>query len=65
MLRGSSDALRKANIGQSCFHIEYKLLSSDTEPVKLDLVLFGSVAKMHREDGLQVSMTLCMDHRSL
>lgn len=58
--RGSSTVLAKAHKVQSCYHIEYKLLSSDTEPVKVDIVLFGPVAKMYREDEFEVTITWYM-----
>ncbi|XP_034724363.1 uncharacterized protein cfap92 isoform X2 [Etheostoma cragini] len=52
--RKSSTVLGKAHKAQSCYHIEYKLLPSDTKTVKVDLVLFGPVAKMYKEDEFKI-----------
>lgn len=60
MNKGSSTVLARAHKAQRCYHIEYKLLSSDIEPVKVDLVLFGPVAKMYRDDEFKVTITWCM-----
>lgn len=49
----SSNVPTNANKTQSCYHIEYKLLS-DAEPVKVDIVLFGSVARMYTENESKV-----------
>lgn len=41
---------------QSCYHIEYKL-PGDTEAVKIDLVVFGPVAKMYEGNEFKVNVT--------
>lgn len=53
----STNRLMKPHKAQSCFHIEYKLFPDDTETAKVDLVVFGPVAKMFREDEFKVIMT--------
>ncbi|KAK7907411.1 hypothetical protein WMY93_016023 [Mugilogobius chulae] len=42
---------------QGCYHIEYKLLPGDAEAVKLDLLLFGPVAKLYKEDESKIIQT--------
>ncbi|XP_029005897.1 uncharacterized protein cfap92 [Betta splendens] len=53
---GSSNVPTKANKAQSCYHVEYKLLS-DMEPVKVDLVLLGPLARMYTEDESKILRT--------
>nr|XP_040059619.1 uncharacterized protein cfap92 [Gasterosteus aculeatus aculeatus]XP_040059620.1 uncharacterized protein cfap92 [Gasterosteus aculeatus aculeatus]XP_040059621.1 uncharacterized protein cfap92 [Gasterosteus aculeatus aculeatus] len=44
----------KTNKAQSWYHIEYKLLPGDTETVKVDLLVFGPLAKLYKEDEFKV-----------
>lgn len=44
---------------QSCFHIEYEF-PGDTDMVSVDLIVFGPVAKLYREDKFKVIRTWCM-----
>ncbi|XP_037639450.1 uncharacterized protein cfap92 [Sebastes umbrosus] len=55
--KGSSAVLVKAHKAQSCYHVEYKLLPDDTETVKVDLVVFGPVAKMYKEGEFKIVRT--------
>ncbi|XP_056260000.1 uncharacterized protein FLJ43738 [Seriola aureovittata] len=47
----------KAHKAQSCYHIEYKLFPGDTETIKVDLIVFGPVAKMYKEDEFKILRT--------
>ncbi|KAK9528490.1 hypothetical protein VZT92_012644 [Zoarces viviparus] len=49
-----STGLIKSYRSQSCYHIEYKLLPDDTQTVKVDLVVFGPVAKIYKEDEFKM-----------
>ncbi|KAI4794997.1 hypothetical protein KUCAC02_031706 [Chaenocephalus aceratus] len=55
--KDSSTVSVKGVKAQSCYHVEYKLLPGDTETVKVDLVVFGQVAKMYKEDEFKVLRT--------
>lgn len=55
----SSTVLVKTLKAQSCYHIEYEL-PGDTETVNMDLIVFGPVAKMYKEDEFKVTMIWCM-----
>ncbi|TNN79616.1 hypothetical protein EYF80_010198 [Liparis tanakae] len=45
-----STVLGKVYKAQRCFHVQYKLLPGDMETFKVDIVVFGPVAKMYKED---------------
>ncbi|CAL9703796.1 unnamed protein product [Knipowitschia caucasica] len=45
----------KSHSERGCFHVEYELLPRDT--VRLDLLLFGPVAKIYKEDQSKVLQT--------
>ncbi|XP_029990132.1 uncharacterized protein cfap92 [Sphaeramia orbicularis] len=55
--KDSSTAVVRAHKQQGCYHVEYKLLPGDTETVKLDLLLFGPVAKLYKEDEFKILRT--------
>lgn len=55
----STTTVGKALKAQSCFHIEYEL-PGETETVNVDLIVFGLVAKLYREDKFKVTRTWCM-----
>ncbi|XP_053508523.1 uncharacterized protein cfap92 isoform X2 [Ictalurus furcatus] len=42
---------------QAYYHIEYNLLPEDSKPIKVDLVMFGSVAKVYMDNETQVLKT--------
>ncbi|CAJ1051855.1 uncharacterized protein cfap92 isoform X2 [Xyrichtys novacula] len=52
-----SSILMKTHEAQSCYHIEYKLLPGDTETVKVDLVVFGPVVKIYKQDEVEILRT--------
>ncbi|XP_058487178.1 uncharacterized protein FLJ43738, partial [Solea solea] len=47
----------KAHKTQRCYHVEYKLLPGDTETIKVDLLVFGPVAKMCKDDEFKILRT--------
>uniref|UniRef100_A0A3B4U580 Si:dkey-57n24.6 n=1 Tax=Seriola dumerili TaxID=41447 RepID=A0A3B4U580_SERDU len=55
--KDSTTVLVKAHKAQSCYHIEYKLFPGDTETIKVDLIVFGPVAKMYKEDEFKILRT--------
>lgn len=52
-----STPLVKAHKAQSCYHIEYKLLPGDTATAKVELIVFGPVAKLYKDDEFKVTLT--------
>ncbi|XP_069559278.1 uncharacterized protein FLJ43738 [Brachyistius frenatus] len=53
----SSNVLLKPHKAQSFFHIEHELLPGDTGTAKMDLVMFGPVAKLYSEDNSKLIKT--------
>ncbi|KAM4582606.1 uncharacterized protein FLJ43738 [Fundulus diaphanus] len=51
----SRTSVGKIHKAQSCYHIEWQLLPGDT--VKMDLILFGPVAKVYKENTIKIVRT--------
>lgn len=39
---------------ERCYHLEYKLLPDDTEAVAIDVLIFGHVAKVYKDNEFQI-----------
>ncbi|XP_036007389.1 uncharacterized protein FLJ43738 isoform X2 [Fundulus heteroclitus] len=51
----SRTSVGKSHKAQSCYHIEWQVLPGDT--VKMDLILFGPVAKVYKENEIKMVRT--------
>lgn len=52
--KAQSKSIIEAPKAQAYYHIEYKLLPDDSEPIKVDLVMFGLVAKVYMDNETKV-----------
>ena len=55
--KGRKLAIYEAPKAQNYFHLEYKLLPDDIEPVKTDVVMYGVAAKIYNENDSKVMKT--------
>ncbi|KAM9758262.1 uncharacterized protein FLJ43738 [Menidia menidia] len=55
--KSSSQVMVKTHKSQSCYHFEFTLLPGDAEKVKVDLIDFGPVAKIYRENETKILRT--------
>ena len=55
--KGKRLAVYEAPKAQHYFHLEYKLMPDDLEPVKTDVVMYGVAAKIYNENDSKVLKT--------
>lgn len=53
--KGQPKRVKEAPKAQAYYHIEYNLLPDESDPIKVDLVMFGLVAKVYMDNETKVN----------
>lgn len=52
-------SITEAPKAHAYYHIEYNLLPDDSEPMKVDLVMYGLMAKVYMDNETKVTNNIC------